>query len=98
MPDCNIAIAAKRIVWGKFTNAGQACVAPDYLLVHLSIKKFMAELERLLMTHFRSSSTGENFIAIENDNQFECLKRLIDPDGDVTNIEQRFISPTILHA
>jgi aldehyde dehydrogenase (NAD+) len=102
MPDCDIAIAAKRIVWGKFTNAGQTCVAPDYLLVHSSIEqKLLAELKRLLTIHFSSSSVGENFISLVNDNHFERLKRLIDPEkvffGGVTNSEQRFISPTILH-
>lgn len=37
--DCDLKIAARRIVWGKFTNAGQTCVAPDYLYVHKSVKK-----------------------------------------------------------
>ena len=37
-PGCNLKTAARRIVWGKFTNAGQTCVAPDYLVVHTSIK------------------------------------------------------------
>lgn len=38
-PGCNLKVAARRIVWGKFTNAGQTCVAPDYLVVHASIKE-----------------------------------------------------------
>ena len=39
MPDADIKLAAKRITFGKFTNAGQTCIAPDYLLVHESIKE-----------------------------------------------------------
>lgn len=35
----NIRFAAKRIVWGKFTNAGQTCVAPDYIYVHQKVKQ-----------------------------------------------------------
>lgn len=35
----NLKLAAKRIVWGKFLNAGQTCVAPDYVLVHKSVRK-----------------------------------------------------------
>lgn len=102
MSDCNIAVAAKRIVWGKFTNAGQTCVAPDYILVHSSIEQnFLAELKRLIISHFKPSSIGENFISIVNNHHFERLKRFINPEnlfyGGVTNKEQLFISPTILH-
>src|SRR5699024_7678335 len=43
--DANIKLAAKRIAWGKFTNAGQTCVAPDYVYVHHKVKnKFMRAL------------------------------------------------------
>jgi len=102
LPDCNIKIAAKRIIWGKFTNAGQTCVAPDYLLVHASIEQqLLAELKRLLITHFSQSLIGDNFMAIVNEHHFERLQKLINPDkiffGGVTNKEQRFISPTLLH-
>ena len=43
----NLEISAKRIVWGKFVNAGQTCIAPDYLLVQESIKdRFIQEIKR----------------------------------------------------
>ncbi len=43
----NLGIAAKRIIWGKFTNAGQSCVAPDYLFVHASIyERFIEKLKK----------------------------------------------------
>ncbi len=42
-PCANLKIAARRIVWGKFTNCGQTCVAPDYLLVHSAVKDELTE-------------------------------------------------------
>jgi aldehyde dehydrogenase (NAD+) len=102
MSDCDIEVTAKRIIWGKFFNAGQTCVAPDYLLVHSSIeKRLLNELKRLLTAHYSTTLIGDNFMAIVNKRHFERLQKLIDPDkiffGGTTNMEQRFISPTILH-
>ena len=54
--DANINLAAKRIVWGKFLNAGQTCVAPDYLFIHKNIKdKFLKALVKEIKNQF-----GEN--------------------------------------
>lgn len=47
--DANLEVAAKRIAWGKFMNAGQTCVAPDYLFVHEDIKE--AFLQALKKSH-----------------------------------------------
>ncbi|MDD8017859.1 MAG: aldehyde dehydrogenase family protein [Bacteroidota bacterium] len=101
LPDCNISVTAKRLVWGKFLNAGQSCVAPDYLLVHSSIEqKLLGEMKRLLDKYFSTEKITENFMAIVDDRHFERLKGLINPDkvfyGGVTKKEDRFISPTIL--
>lgn len=98
----DIGVAAKRIIWGKFANAGQTCVAPDYLLVHSSIEQeLLAELKRLLSVHFSSASIGDNYMAIVNDRHFDRLTKLMDPGkvycGGAMNRETRFISPTILH-
>jgi acyl-CoA reductase-like NAD-dependent aldehyde dehydrogenase len=46
--DTNISLTAKRIVWGKFVNAGQTCIAPDYLLVHQNVKEKLIENLELL--------------------------------------------------
>lgn len=54
--DANVNLAAKRIVWGKFLNAGQTCVAPDYLFIHKNIKdKFLRALVKEIKIQF-----GEN--------------------------------------
>lgn len=102
MSDCNIKITAKRIIWGKFANAGQTCVAPDYLLVHSSVEKqLLNELKHLLTKHYSSSVVEDNFMAIVNERHFDRLTKLINSDklffGGVTNKEQRFISPAILN-
>jgi len=102
LPTCNIGIAAKRIVWGKFSNAGQTCVAPDYLLVHSSIEqRVLEELRRLLVAHFKNGAIGENYVAIIDDRHFDRLTKLIDPAkvyfGGTMNKQERYLSPTLLH-
>ncbi|WP_319381505.1 aldehyde dehydrogenase [Thiomicrorhabdus sp.] len=106
--DCDIETTARRIVWGKFLNAGQTCVAPDYILVERSIKEtFLDALKQEArvypqnMTAQRDSRTG-NYVQIINQRNFKRLENLLDQEkahicfGGHTNPEQRFISPTIL--
>ena len=51
--DADVNLAAKRIVWGKFLNAGQTCVAPDYICVHKDVKKeFIAKVKEYINTYF----------------------------------------------
>jgi aldehyde dehydrogenase (NAD+) len=102
LPDADIPVAAKRILWGKFANAGQTCVAPDYLLVHESVEQeLLAEMKRLLAAHFSSASIGEDYLAIVNKRHFDRLTSLMQRKqiycGGVADRKLRFISPTILH-
>src|SRR5699024_7150868 len=76
--------AAKRIVWGKFTNAGQTCVAPDYILVHESKKN---ELLRSMIKYIKRLYTknplkNENYVKIINSNHFNRLINYLD-DGSI---------------
>ena len=101
LPDCNIDITAKRLIWGKFMNAGQTCVAPDYILVHSSIEQpLLSRMKQLLHDHYSTTTLTENFMSIVNRNHFERLSKLIKPGyvfyGGVTDPEQLFICPTIL--
>ena len=102
LSDCNIKITAKRIVWAKFLNAGQTCVAPDYILVDKSIEKeFLAAVkEEIEKYHKTDNDISENYLRIINTKNFERLSGLIDNQkvffGGKTNKENRFISPTIL--
>ncbi len=98
----NISIAAKRIVHGKFFNAGQTCVAPDYILVHESIRDvFLSELEKWTKFFFGDNPENcKNYGRIINDSHFERIVSLIS-DGAVYfggqyNRTTRFIAPTLL--
>ena len=100
--DADIDMAARRIAWGKSLNAGQTCIAPDYLLLHRDIKdRFLKALSR----EFKSL-LGENpqesrhFVRIVNDRAFERLKGYLQC-GDIvfggrTDPEERYFEPTAL--
>ena len=100
---CNIKVTVQRIVWAKFLNAGQTCVAPDYILVEKSIEKeFLTVLKKEIDKYHKNENDIENnYLRIINTNNFERLKSLIDDDklycGGKTNKENRFISPTVLN-
>ncbi len=102
LPDCNIETSAKRLVWGKFLNAGQTCVAPDYILVHASIEQQLLDaMKRILERHFLKNDFGENFMAIVNEKHFDRITSLVEKEkifyGGIFDKKQLFISPTILH-
>lgn len=98
--NANLKVAAKRIVWGKFLNAGQTCIAPDYLYVEESIKsQFLDELKKAI-EQFDYSVENQNYTQIINDRNFERLESMIDEGkiffGGQCNKENRTIAPTIL--
>ena len=101
--DCDIKLTAKRIVWAKFLNSGQTCIAPDYLLVENEIKEqLLAALKTEIELAYPLSNTiNENYVQIINDVHFQRLTSLIPTDriysGGEYNIEERVIHPTILH-
>jgi aldehyde dehydrogenase (NAD+) len=94
--------AAKRILWGKITNAGQTCVAPDYLLVHENVK------EKLIgrMQHHLRQMLGESieespyYGRIINDRMFDRLAPLLKEGrvriGGQSNKKDLYIAPTVL--
>ena len=100
----DIKVAARRIVWGKFINAGQSCVAPDYVLVQRSARDKLIEYCIHYIEKFYGADpfvSGE-YGRIVNDFHFRRLKHLM---GDVRIIYggewdrgQRYISPTIVEA
>lgn len=98
----NVKLAAKRIVWGKFLNAGQTCVAPDYLLVHKSVKDKLIHEMKNYITLFYSNApeTNEDYPKIINERHFERLLGLMNSGnvlfGGKSNKETRQISPTIM--
>ena len=98
--DCNLKDSVKRLAWGKFINAGQTCIAPDYVLVEESIKdKFIDTLkEYILKTDY--SFANNNYVQIINDKHFNRLINLIDKNkicfGGKNDSAERYIEPTIL--
>jgi aldehyde dehydrogenase (NAD+) len=103
LKDCDLKMTAKRIVWGKFLNAGQTCVAPDYILVDQEIKvNLLNEMKKLLEKLFpKKTDISENYVRIINEKNFIRLTNLIDKDkiffGGETDIEKLFIYPTIIN-
>ena len=100
--DCDIKLTAKRIVWAKFLNAGQTCIAPDYLLVEKEIEEqLLAALKSEIEIAYPVSNTiNENYVQIINDSHFERLSNLIPKNkiyfGGEQNASERIIRPTIL--
>lgn len=96
----NLAAAAKRIVWGKFLNAGQTCIAPDYILVHDSIyEQFLAEVTRLTRQFYYTDGTlSDNFMYIVNEKHADRLQNLIIGEKVVWGGSRkgRLIEPTIM--
>lgn len=94
-------VAAKRIVWGKFLNAGQTCVAPDYILVDEKVKDSFLDTLKSYILKFNYTSNSEEYTQIINEKNFERLIKLIDQSkifyGGKSDAEHRFIEPTIMH-
>lgn len=98
----NLKLSAKRIVWGKFINAGQTCVAPDYVLVQEQVK---VELQKYILSYIKefygeNPKQSEDFPRIINKRHCERLKGLIEKSkvilgGDV-DTGQLYVSPTVM--
>ena len=100
--DCDIKLTAKRIVWAKFLNAGQTCIAPDYLLVEAGVKEKLkiALVEELKRAYPKKSEVQENYVQIINDKNFQRLINLTPKDkiyyGGENYVTERMIAPTLL--
>ena len=100
--DANIKVAARRIAMTKFSNAGQMCVAPDYLLVHHSVKdKLLNAFKEVLPKFFGDKPEDSyNYGKIINEKQFNRIAGYLSTGtkifGGRTDKEKLFIEPTIL--
>ena len=100
--DADLKVAAKRVAWGKVLNAGQTCIAPDYLMIHEDVKEHF--LKRLvkewneLLT--RNPQNAKHFVRIVNDKALDRLIGYLDNGtryhGGVYDKADRYLSPTIL--
>ena len=100
--DANLAVAAKRIAWGKALNAGQTCIAPDYLMIHEDVKEeflslLVKEWENLLG---KDPQQTQHFVRVVNDKALDRLIAYLN-DGKVYHggkydKAKHYLSPTIL--
>lgn len=98
----NVKVAARRIAWGKFLNAGQTCVAPDYVLVDKSVQDRLVEEIRSALHGFYGDDprASESYGRIVSSRHFERLRGLMAGGrpviGGDTNPEDRYVAPTVL--
>ncbi|WP_293872466.1 aldehyde dehydrogenase [Flavobacterium sp.] len=98
----NLKLAAKRIVWGKFLNAGQTCIAPDYLLVSENVKHVFIELLQTEITNAYgiNPETSPDFPRIINEKNYNRLLEMLKDEtiivGGNVNSTDYYIAPTLL--
>lgn len=97
-----IKLAAKRIVFGKYLNCGQTCVAPDYILCDASVKdELVSEIKKQITLQFgKEPLQNKNYGRIVNEKHFDRLCSLIDPEkivcGGEVNRDTLQIAPTVM--
>ncbi len=102
LPDCNLKMTARRLVWGKFHNGGQACVAPDHIYVHSEIRdRLLEEVKSNLDKLFKDDAfNSESLPRIIDEGHFDRLMQLIDEKkvvkGGTGDRNSLFIEPTIM--
>ncbi len=100
--DADLAVAARRIAWGKFINAGQTCVAPDYVLAHPRvIDELVPRLESVIRDFYGADpSASPDYARIVNERHFDRLVALLAGGkaviGGASARGKRYIAPTVL--
>jgi aldehyde dehydrogenase (NAD+) len=100
--DARLDYAAKRIAWGKFVNAGQACISPDYLLIDKKVKdKFLELITKEIKTFYGDNpEKSEDFARVISSGNVSRLAGLINGGeivtGGITDLETRYVAPTII--
>ena len=103
--DANVEVAARRIAWGKFLNAGQTCVAPDYVLVDRRVERELLEQLAAAVGRFygRDPKASADYARIINDAHFRRLTELLDAGGYASVVcggqhdrATRYLAPTVL--
>lgn len=100
--DAKMDIAVNRIVYGKFMNAGQSCIAPDYVVVHRDVEEaFLAQIKkRITDVYGEDAATSPDYGRILNERHFDRIVDLLDPEkiwvGGQVHRKDRFIAPTVM--
>ncbi|CAK8683985.1 unnamed protein product [Clavelina lepadiformis] len=101
---CNLRVAARRIVWGRYYNAGQICLAPDYIMINESIReKFLVEVKAALKEFYgENPKASSDYGRIINKRQFGRLKQLLKSGsgkiviGGEMDEKENYIAPTVV--
>ncbi|WP_417236186.1 aldehyde dehydrogenase [Bizionia paragorgiae] len=97
-----IGLTAKRIVWGKFLNAGQTCIAPDYILIHHTKKEafYTALKNEIDKAYSPNPQQSDDYARIVNTKNFERLQAMLTNEncviGGDTSSQHLYISPTVI--
>jgi aldehyde dehydrogenase (NAD+) len=105
--DVNLDIAVRRLAYGKFINAGQTCVAPDYVLVHADVERPLLDRLSGMLEEFYGTDpkASPDYGRIVNDQHFERLKSLLEGGGYAETVTggaasadpaERYLPPTII--
>ncbi|MCW9130600.1 aldehyde dehydrogenase [Bacillus paramycoides] len=100
--DAKLDVTARRIVWGKFLNAGQTCVAPDYMYVHSSVKEQLIKALRheIAEQYGKDALQNDSYVRIVSDRHFERLCTFLQDGNPVIGgnykKETLHIEPTVL--
>ncbi|NXJ15375.1 AL3B1 dehydrogenase, partial [Odontophorus gujanensis] len=99
---CDVQNVARRVAWGRFFNAGQTCVAPDYILCSVEMQEKLMPALREAITEFYGPEprNSPDFARIVGDNQFKRVRALLSSGrvaiGGQTDEKERYIAPTVL--
>ena len=98
---CNLTISVKRLIWAKYLNAGQTCIAPDYVLVHHSLKEEFLKLAKHEIEKEQFSVENDNYVQIINTKKVTRLANMLDSEkvyfGGKYDVVTRLFEPTIMH-
>lgn len=97
---CDLPVSTKRLIWSKFLNAGQTCIAPDYVLVHASVKNEFLKLAKEEIEKSKYSFENENYVQIVNEKNMKRLAQMIPAEkvylGGNYEPGSRYFAPTLL--
>lgn len=104
MKDADIAVTARRLTWGKFMNAGQTCVAPDYVIVHPEIREKLVEALKRTVREFYGDDVQKSpdYCRIVNERAFDRVIKLTEGTkvlfGGTSDRKDLYIEPTVVLA
>lgn len=100
LDDNNLQMYVKRLIWAKFLNAGQTCIAPDYVLIHRDIKDKFIDLAIKEINNEKFSIDNQNYVQIINEKNVVRLSKLIDKNkvvfGGTYDVSKRIFEPTVM--